>query len=646
MTALVCLPPRLFAQITIFSEDFEGPFPSSGGWLANDADPIGPPAYWSTVDAAFGGEGAHSGNRKAYCAGIGFGGTATAPTYQSDMIAFMTRSINLGGYSGASLSFWFKMPSTEEGVDQAKVSVDGLTVWSMSTAVTAWTQATINLDPFVGAVRSLKFEFVSDASITAEGWYVDDVQVTARVSLGPPNDHFTNAFLVSGTSGATNGSNVDATKEAGEPNHAGNGGGKSIWYRWTAPISGTVSFDTLGSGFDTLLGVYTGSNVASLTLVANNDDISPGVIPQSRAVFSATAATVYRLAVDGFDGASGPLVLNWNQSLGPPANDDFANAWALTGSPGTTNGSNIDATKQSGEPNHAGNAGGSSVWFRWTAPASGPVTFTTLGSGFDTLLAVYTGGSVGSLTVVATNDDISANFGKSQVSFSAVAGTVYRIAVDGYDGLAGSLVLNWAQGLSPNDLFANAIALAGSAGATNGNNFNATKEVGEPDHAGEAGGASVWYRWTAPASGPVAFDTEGSSLDTLLAVYTGSQVANLSLVASNHYSDSSLQSRLDFVAVAGTVYHIAVDGYDRTEWKFDLNWHSQTQPRFTAIVPQPGGSLQLTLVGGRGEAYKVQFSSDLVNWVFLREVTNVTGTVQFLQPAVGNWRFFRAVLEP
>ena len=36
------------------------------------------------------------------------------------------------------------------------------------------------------------------------------------------------------------GSNSNATKQVGEPNHAGNAGGKSVWWRWTAPAAGTL----------------------------------------------------------------------------------------------------------------------------------------------------------------------------------------------------------------------------------------------------------------------------------------------------------------------------------------------------------------------------------------------------------------------
>jgi hypothetical protein len=635
-----------YSQVTIFSENFEGSFPDSGGWATGDDDPFGPTAFWNTVDAIFGGEGAHGGSRKAYCSGTGFGGTIANPTYQSDMTAYMSRPINLGGLSAANLTFWYKLPSLEECCERPRVLIDNTLVWTTNQAVGAWTPVTVSLNGFVGGLRTLRFEFVSDASVVFEGWYVDDVLVTGTLGMGPPNDSFNNAFVISGAAGSTNGTSAGATKEAGEPNHAGNSGGKSVWHRWTPAVNGTAVIDTIGSAFDTLLAVYTGTSVGSLTLIDANNDIS-GNNPRSRVTFSVVAGTTYRIAVDGRNGDSGAVVLNWNEVTGPPVNDSFSSAIVLAGSSGSTNGTNINATKQSGEPNHAGNPGGSSIWYRWTPAIGGQVTFNTLGSTFDSLLAVYTGSSVGSLTVVATNDDISLNYLQSQVTFSAVAGTTYWIAVDGFDGDIGMLTLNWAQGSPANDAFANAAVLIGPAGTTNGNNFNASKEQSEPDHADEIGGHSVWYKWTAPTNGPIVFDTSGSALDTLLAVYTGSQLNNLSLVAANHYGGIILESRLDFSATAGTVYRIAVDGFDGAQWTFRLNWHSQTQPRFVSIARISAGAL-LTLTGAAGDRYEIQTTSDLVNWAPLFSLTNATGTVQFTDPSATSitHRFYRALLEP
>src|SRR5205814_7267214 len=98
-----------------------------------------------------------------------------------------------------------------------------------------------------------------------------------------------------------NRSNVGATTETGEPYHGGNIGGKTVWWTWTAPSAGSVTINTSGSSFDTLLGVYTGTSVSGLTTVVSNDDIGGGVL-QSRVTFNAVVGTTYRIAVDGYNG--------------------------------------------------------------------------------------------------------------------------------------------------------------------------------------------------------------------------------------------------------------------------------------------------------------------------------------------------------
>ena len=52
----------------------------------------------------------------------------------------------------------------------------------------------------------------------------------------------------------------------------------SIWYRWVAPQNGSVAFDTCGSNFDTVLSVFRGSAVASLTVVKSDDDRDVAVL--------------------------------------------------------------------------------------------------------------------------------------------------------------------------------------------------------------------------------------------------------------------------------------------------------------------------------------------------------------------------------
>ena len=135
-----------------------------------------------------------------------------------------------------------------------------------------------------------------------------------------------------------------------------------------------------------------------------------------------------------------------------PVNDNFSSAQVFSGSSGTATGTNINATKEAGEPNHAGDAGGGSVWFQWTAPDTGVATIDTLTSNFDTLLATYTGSAVGSLTAVpggSNDDDAESGTRQSKVTFNAVAGTVYRIAVDGWGGETGSITLHYSLAAVP-----------------------------------------------------------------------------------------------------------------------------------------------------------------------------------------------------
>ncbi|HET7535543.1 MAG TPA: matrixin family metalloprotease, partial [Candidatus Didemnitutus sp.] len=135
----------------------------------------------------------------------------------------------------------------------------------------------------------------------------DDIN-GAQSLYGPPgvpaNDNFASAAaLTLSNSGITTvtGYNTNATKEAGEPNHAGNKGGHSVWWKWIAPGDGSASLDTRGSYFDTTLAVYTGSALSSLTSIASSDDIQDGVVQASFVSFTAKANTAYWIAVDGFN---------------------------------------------------------------------------------------------------------------------------------------------------------------------------------------------------------------------------------------------------------------------------------------------------------------------------------------------------------
>ncbi len=366
----------------------------------------------------------------------------------------------------------------------------------------------------------------------------------------PANDNFINATNLDVVdTNAYSESTVGATLEAGEPVNGTNTGGASVWFTFIAPSNAVVTLTTAGSDFDTLLGVYVGTSLTNLNaVVQDGSTVADGT---STVTFDAPAGTKFYVQADGSNGVSGNLVLNWTlagPALGtPPLNDNFSNATPITGNSGVIFDSNFGATiettnippppvrRQLREPTIAGNFGGASIWYTWTATSSGVATFTTLGSSFDTLLGAYTGTNVFFRSATNAQNDDFIEKRTSQISFVVTNGGTYQIMVDGYNGAQGFLELSWNVGPLPaNDNFANAKLLPNSAwNSITDNNVGATPEFQEPTHVGFPATNSVWYKWIAPQDGEVQMDTLGSSFDTVLAVYTGSSLNGLSQVAAN-----------------------------------------------------------------------------------------------------------------
>ena len=145
----------------------------------------------------------------------------------------------------------------------------------------------------------------------------------------PVNDNFADALTLVGCSGTAFGTNVGATKEPNErdtsvPDTASST--RSVWYKWEAPSTGTVTFDTKDSTFDTVLEVFTGTSLATLTSIANNDDVlpddpnTPWHDVYSVVMPSVTQGTTYWIYVNGFDnpgsngGDVGSIKLHWTET--------------------------------------------------------------------------------------------------------------------------------------------------------------------------------------------------------------------------------------------------------------------------------------------------------------------------------------------
>lgn len=323
----------------------------------------------------------------------------------------------------------------------------------------------------------------------------------------------------------------------------------------------------------------------------------------------------------------------------PPGNDAFAAATAIQFVPQVLSGNNNCATKEAFEGTVAGNWGGRSVWWKWVSPFTRSVTISTEGSSFDTLLAAYRYAG-GNLTLMAENDDVVYTVIRhSEIRFNAVAGTEYRILVDGFDAAAGSIVLN--MDTPGNDDFAACFSITGAAGSLTGHNIGASREEGEPSHAATFGTHSVWYCWTAPRTAAVEINTIGSTFDTSLAIYRGNAVNSLTAVASDNDSGANGTSVARFNATSNTVYRIAVDGRGAAMGNISLNWTYLTSR--LAIKRNSNGTLNITVTGLNG-AHTIQASSDLITWsnVATVNVSNGTGT-RVETPSTAR-RFYRSIL--
>jgi len=223
-----------------------------------------------------------------------------------------------------------------------------------------------------------------------------------------------------------------ASMEAGEPPSSCSGGASSqrtVWYAFTPAVSAVVTA-SVAAQFSTVVGVYSGGlgGLAEITCS------SPFVGRDAR--FLAQAGTTYHIQVDGMFGQTGVLELRLDV-FPPPPNDLFVNATAIGALPFTDAPDLTGASTEGGEPSPScaapfGGAGGSG-WYRFTPAETGSISANTFNNGFSTVVAVYSGASVTSLTELGC-----AVFG-NRLTFRAVANATYYVQVGGLFGQSGPL---------------------------------------------------------------------------------------------------------------------------------------------------------------------------------------------------------------
>ena len=400
--------------------------------------------------------------------------------------------------------------------------------------------------------------------------------------------------------------------------------GQTAWWTWTAPSNGIVTLNVSASSFYPLLTVYTGTSLETLSLIASNNYLACyehgcgcNWRVRNYATFHVARGRTYQVALDSelftdshyvFPlisqiGSTNIVVPDSGQTTNvlagsdfnlqfhftpAPKNDDFADRTKLRGSRPHINTSNAGATGELGEPHHLGNSGGSSVWYSWTAPASGRVTFSinnippyqppswhntygfyasmlsfagiwNCGSEIDQnpppqffpVFAAYTGSSIESL-ISANPLPLALSAFPYAVTFDAAKGQAYQIAFDGNMGTTGETPLYLALTKpAANNNFKNRIQLHGINLVATSYNAGATHQPGEPAPPEGSTGKTVWWSWRAPVSGSVSVDVSQSEYQFPVSIFAGSTLSELRLITSS-------DSPVSFEATAGEIYQIAV----------------------------------------------------------------------------------------
>src|SRR5688500_508863 len=176
---------------------------------------------------------------------------------------------------------------------------------------------------------------------------------------------------------------------------------------------------------------------------------------------------------------------------------------------------------------------------------------------FPTVVNAYTGTALENLSLVTRLPDPGLRAPRAnRVRFLAQAGAIYHVQVDASTTTLGRFIFKWWQGPPPNDDFASADHFDSGVYLFPLSSVNATKEPREPNHAGNPGGRSIWIPVVAEMSRGLSASTEGTEFDTLLAVYTGDSLSNLTEIASSNDEGTNRWSRVHFDAVRDTQYWI------------------------------------------------------------------------------------------
>jgi len=403
-----------------------------------------------------------------------------------------------------------------------------------------------------------------------------------NLSASLPNDACTSATVIPPNSTAYNPSTystVAANASGSEPQEScesGNVGvSNTVWYSFTPCGGGTISINTIGSNYDTVLSVFAGS-CGLATQVACNDDIVSGNLQSQLTNIPVSGGVTYLIKVADYGSVGGGnLDFNFSYTAAAPTNDLCASAVLIPNGVTTFNPTpycTIGATNSGGDvvescglsPNS------NSVWYRFVPCGHGTISVDTNGSDYDTVVSVFFG-ACGAAIEIACDDDAGTGTNSQLTAVPVAAGVTYLIKISDYntpDGGTLDFNFTYAPVVPSNDSCGSPDVIPGSPGSYNPLSYctvGADATLFEPQESCESGNVgvsnSVWYSFTPCASGTISLDTIGSNYDTVLSVHSGVCTGS-SQVACDDDAGGNLNSLLVNVPVTrNTMYLIKVADY-------------------------------------------------------------------------------------
>ncbi|MCK5876279.1 MAG: hypothetical protein KAG43_01490 [Candidatus Marithrix sp.] len=269
------------------------------------------------------------------------------------------------------------------------------------------------------------------------GWFTL-LTVLLPVYAAPVNDNLADALDVSKLPYTNTQDTSGATTESSEVFPTCSFSEASVWYQYNPTIDENIVFDTYGSDYDTVLGIWTGEQHALTEVVCNDNGTE--VTMGSQLSTELTGGNNYFIGINGFNQETGKLTFN-AKSFSSLNNDDLATAIEVKTVP-YTNTQQVDiASVDTNETlSECATSAYNSVWYQYESNTAQSLVLETLHSNYNTVLSLWSG-SENSLTELACNDNIDDHHDYSQIRVTLEADKTYYINVSSRTELTATNIL-------------------------------------------------------------------------------------------------------------------------------------------------------------------------------------------------------------